>query len=323
MRVILMDERLGQVESRLASLEARTNSRVEQALVATVRRELERQSRSTRSEVNTAVMKNSAFEAMLSQVQQQVSGLTDENQRLRFKLEELSMEISFKAYTDDLYQIRDSLEAYCPLRQFEALSQAVASMAKAEQVTSLNHKYKANKAKMYATFLSKEEAKTYFSGLKHELEQLISQCCTKEELKVLNQNLLKRMSYLTQEITEAKRRTAAAINSFENQLGHLRDVELQQKVDIDEFREVELSLERTLTLEAFEQFQKEAQIKLLHSTVDSLLSASSAQEQALLRHDELLLEKSSKIDFHSLRDKLDKIWKHVGLEDQIDQLWNS
>ena len=236
-------------------------------------------------------------------------------------LSDVTIDLKLKAYTGDLNRVERLLDTKYPLSSGIELANQVKLMAKAEELEKVKLELDYLYEKIEDQYFKKEEALVEFDKNHKKVVEMLENYSTKEYTNKISQKFYKKITKMNNEIEIITKKIQSLHEYFNDNLKDLKN-ELNLKVTQKDLDKVSQDVAGKATKNELSRYLGEINPKIsaFQGEIGVFNRIVREQEQALLRLDEILLEKASKVETNNLYQKLASVSKHADLEYKIDEM---
>jgi hypothetical protein len=286
-----------------------------------IKEEMERRYKRSRLDLAEFAKEYKKSEKDLKDNQNKVIGLEEQLSKLQLFLDDILTDLKLKAYNGDLIRVEKTLESKCSIVIVNDLASQVKLMCKAEDLHNTQSVLKKFQEKVDKEYLQTHEILSEIEKAKKNIIDLMENYSTKEYTDNFNQKFYKKYKKTNKKFEDLSELLNTKNESVDKIIKDLKS-EVHDKVshkDLDKLSQeiASKSSKQDLTRYLSEISPKISGFQTELSVFNRILRE---QEQAMLRLDEILLEKASKLETFDLYKKIELISKHTDIEYKIDEM---
>jgi hypothetical protein len=325
-----LDNRLSSIESRLQNIPDLIKDSLRSSLdelltssltISCIKEEIDRRYKRSRQDLAefTKDLKKSEKEA--KDTQDHLNRLEEDFSKSKSLIGDILTDLKLKAYNGDLNRLERQLDTKCSNATANELAAQLKLAANAEDLEKTQIELNSFKEAVFKNYFRQEEAVKQLARIESSLLNTLENYSTKEQTSNLGSKFHRKFKKLHLFIENISNNFGNLQNSFESLSKELRS-ELSLKVSVKDLEKVTLELQIRVTKADLNKYLGQINPKItgFESELGTFNRILREQEQAMLRLDEVLLGKASKLETHDLYLKVGQISKHSDIEYKIDDM---
>ena len=289
--------------------------------VSCIKEEMERRYKRSRQELGDFIKDFKKSEKEVRESSEKMVFLEEEFGKVRSSLSDIMTDVKLKAYSADMNRIERQVDTKCSLNMANELASQLKLMAKADDLNTTRLSITYLKDEIENEFTRKEDISLDLQRLQNRLMDHFDNYSTKEDMKNISLKLHKKHSKVEASIEEI-RGSIGSFQEFHDKTNKDIRAEMQLKVGQKELDQATYEISSKVSKQEFSKYISELSPRLtgFQGELGVFNRIIREQEQALLRLDEVLLQKASKVETHDLYQKLALLSKHTDIEYKIDEM---
>lgn len=291
--------------------------------ISCISEEIERRYKSTKTDIAESSKAFHKLECKVEDVKDQINLNFTDICKLKNFVDDIVTDLKLKAYHGDVQRLDRVLEEKCPWEYAIGIMKSLGDLAKISQLKVLEKHLEVFKGKVAEEYLLKDQAKVLLKNSKKKVKNLLEKYATKEEVQEDFKKIYLKIDEVNGEVKELRR--IEEIRDNERQKDNLRiKIDLADNVKTYQLERLRRDVEAKASKIELERFMGENMPKITEFTLEfkKIKKTMEKQESALLRLDEIILNKASKADMIHLRESFSDLPSSRQLE-KLNQLSNS
>lgn len=333
------NQRLVQLETKFAELEEKLNVKaltenLSQNLknsiddwlgntltVSCIKEEMERRYKRSRQELADFVKDFKKSEKEIRETGENLGLIKEEIANFKAYIGDIGADLKLKAYIGDVNRVERQLETKCSLNMVNDLAAQIKLKATKEELEVTNRSINMLREDIEQEYFKKLDALIELDKIKNNLFETFEKYSTKEETSHITRKFYKRTQKIDQVVDGTNTRIDSMQELHDAVIKEIR-ADLSSKLGQKELDKVSQEINSKASKQDLTKYFSELSPKVsgFQSELAVFNRIIREQEQALLRLDEVLLQKASKVETHDLYQKLALLSKHTDIEYKIDEM---
>lgn len=329
-KAVELDNRLSSIESRLQNIPDIVKDSLKSVLdelltnsltISCIKEEIDRRYKRSRQDLAEFIKELKKSEKEAKENQDHLFRLEEDFAKIKSLITDILTDLKLKAYTGDLNRVERQLDTKCSNATASDLAAQLKLAAKNEDLVLTQEDFFSFKENVTKNYFRQQEAAEQLARIQANLQETLENYSTKEQSARLSQKFYKKFKKLHLNIETTSGSFSNLQNCFESLSKDLRN-DLSLKVSHKDLDKVNIELQVRVTKADLNKYlgQINPKISGFESELGTFNRILREQEQAMLRLDEVLLGKASKLETHDLYQKVNQISKHSQIEYKIDDM---
>lgn len=289
--------------------------------ISCIKEEIDRRYKRSRTELSDFTKDLKKSEKDIKQNNEHLNILEEDLGKAKSLMSDILTDLKLKAYSGDLNRLERQLDTKCSNATALDLANQLTLKAKSEDLQATQLDLNNLKDLINSQFFRRDEGLEELSKIELNLKSTLEHYTTKEQSTRISQKFYKKMKK-NQNLTECFTKNLSSLQEAFDKLTTDLKVELNNKVGYKDVEKMYNELAIRVTKADLNKYlgQINPKISGFESELGTFNRVLREQEQAMLRLDEVLLGKASKIETHDLYQKVNQISKHSQIEYKIDDM---
>lgn len=265
--------------------------------ISCITEEIERRYKRTKSDMAEYNKVHRKFEASILEVKEEIKTNFSDICKLKNFIDDLIIDLKLKAYHGDVQRLERILEEKCSWDYAINITKQLGTFAKTDDISEVQTDLNSFKEKIVAEYFLKEEAKKLLKQTENKLRGLLDDHTTKEETRMVINNMHRKFEDTQKEIEEIRNLEVRNEEERKKEFTKIR-ADFSDNVKNYQYERLRREVETKATKVELEKFMGENMPKITEFTIEfrKIKKCMDEQEKALLRLDEIILNKASKVD---------------------------
>ena len=326
-RVIALEAKL-EIESLSESLMKNIKNNVDELFsnsltVNCIKEEMERRYKRSRLDLAEFVKEYKKSEKDIRENQEKLNSFSEEFNKLKLFLSDIVTDLKLKAYTGDLNRLERLLDGKFPASTGNELVEQMKLRAKHEDLVKTQEEINDFQNFVQENYMKKEKTLEELQKIQTTLVESLENYSTKEFTNAITTKIYRKTSEIESELEKFDQRMTNITEIFEKMLKDLKS-EMNDKISFKDLEKLSQEIASKASKHDLTKYVADIAPKIsgFQSEIGVFNRIIREQEQAMLRLDEVLLDKASKIETNDLYNKLELISRHANIEYKIDEMIN-
>lgn len=324
------DSRLRPIEEKLASIPGLIKEALKTGLdevlsssltISCIKEEIDRRYKRSRTELSDFTKDLKKSEKDIKQNSEHLTFLEEDLIKTKNLMADILTDLKLKAYTGDLNRLERLMDTKCSNATATELANQLALMAKSEELKATRVDLNSLKELIDSQYFRRDDGLEQMAKIEESLKLSLENYTTKEQSLKFSQKFYKKFKK-SQNATESFTKSLSALQETFDKFSNDIKFELSNKVSYKDVDKMNSELAIRVTKADLNKYlgQINPKISGFESELGTFNRVLREQEQAMLRLDEVLLGKASKLETHDLYQKVNQISKHSQIEYKIDEM---
>lgn len=279
-----------------------------------IREEIERRSKREKVDFNELIKVNKATQIDLQKIYESVNSLYIDFRGIRMDVDGISFELQYKALDLDLQRVDQELKHMCPMSYAHQLDAEVRTLAKNEDLINTQTSLKDLEKEVRSDYFNKEDARLEFEKIEQYFDTKFDKYVKVDKMHESIEKLNEQISEIGKVNHESKTHLIREMEKIRDMIAYNKheNTEKMTKLNVDISAELDKKCEKA----SFDILEADIlkSISLFRKEIIQFERTQKEQEDVLIRFDEVLLQKASKLDIKDLAKKVSFLARFSNLE---------